>query len=435
MKRFKLSGLVLFLFVFSLAMAACPAPLLITEDDEVGGASSSEDAIAAGLCEDALGCVQVGADAAIEIVVMGAYSGPTASLGDDTKQAIEFVVTEQEEILGHEISLTFEDSMCSTEGGQTAAQKVAANPNVVGVLGPNCSVAAASALPILSEAGLVVISPATSSPLLTNDNPDEGGLWQPGFYRTAHNDRIQGQIAAQFAYNELGARTAATIHDGDPYTDGLQGAFAEAFIELGGEILFQGAVNKGDTDMRPILTEIASNPPDVMYYPLFEPEVNFLTARSVEFPELAETKRFVADAALVDSFPENTGDASIGVYVSGPYLDPEGNYAILLEVWEELYGGVPPAGFHAHAVDATCMLIETLEAIAVDNGDGSLTIGRQAIRNHLNNLTDFEGLTGMLNCDTRGECAAGEALGVYQITNAELNNGSWPPAVVWQPFK
>ena len=68
----------------------------------------------------------------------------------------------------------------------------------------------------------------------------------------------------------------------------------------------------------------------------------------------------MADAALVDSFPENTGDASVGVYVSGPYLDPEGNYVLLLEVWKEHYDGVPPAGFHAHAVDASCMLIETL---------------------------------------------------------------------------
>lgn len=422
--KFSLLGLLLAL---TLVLAACPAPAPAPAGD-----MASDGDMAMG-CDDALGCVEVAAGAAIEVVGMGPFSGPVTFLGEDSKGGIEIATKARGQIMGHDVALTFEDSTCNAEGGQTASQKVAANPNVVGVIGTNCSGAAAAALPVLSDAGMLMISPSNTSPWLTNADPDDGGLWLPGYYRTAHNDLFQGAMAAQYAYDVLGARTAATIHDGDPYTDGLQGAFADAFVALGGEVTYQGAVNKGDTDMRPILTEISSNAPEIMYYPLFEPEVNFMTAQSVEFPELADTAIFLADAALVDSFPENTGDAAVGVYMSGPYLEPEGAYADLLAEWEADYGGVPPSGFHAHAYDATNMLFDAIEAVAVDNGDGSLTIGRQALRDYLDNLSGYEGLTGILTCNETGDCATGEALGVYEITDAELNDGNWPPAVIWQP--
>ena len=41
---------------------------------------------------------------------------------------------------------------------------------------------------------------------------------------------------AQFAYNDLGLRRMAAIHDGDLYTTGLTGAFTTAFEELGGSV-------------------------------------------------------------------------------------------------------------------------------------------------------------------------------------------------------
>ena len=58
--------------------------------------------------------------------------------------------------------------------------------------------------------------------------------------------------------------TAAAIHDGDPYTQGLAQAFADAFEELGGTISVFTAVNKGDTDMTPVLTEVAPAPRDAL---------------------------------------------------------------------------------------------------------------------------------------------------------------------------
>lgn len=384
-------------------------------------------------CDDELGCVVIGPDDPIHIGYMLTVSGATSFLGEDSLGGIEIAIEDRGgELLGHEILLTGEDSGCNPEGGQTAAQRVASDDTVIGVIGTNCSGAAAAALPIISAAGLVMISPSNTAPTLTDADADAGGIWQPGYYRTAHNDLFQGAVAAIFAYDVLGARTLATIHDGSPYADGLQAVMAATFTELGGEVVFQGAVNVGDTDMTAILTEVGAVTPDVLYFPIFEPEGNFIAAQSVNVSGLEETVLMGADGLLVDSFPENTGESAIGMFMSGPALASE-DYDAFLERWDEVIGGVPPSGFHAHAYDATNILFDAIEAVAVVGDDGTVVIGRQALRDAITATTDFDGLTGTLTCNETGDCATGEALGIYVITEAEVVDGVWPPEVIWDP--
>jgi branched-chain amino acid transport system substrate-binding protein len=329
--------------------------------------------------------------------------------------------------VGHEIELVGEDSGCSAEGGQTAAQAVAADATIVGVIGTNCSSAATSALPVISEAGLVMISPSNTAPALT----DAEQTWQPGYFRTAHNDLFQGRIAAEFAYNELGARSAATIHDGSPYADQLQKVFSETFAELGGEITGQEAINVGDTDMSAVLTSIASGSPEILYFPIFTPEGPFIAAQSTSIPGLEDTVLMGADGLLVENFAPDAGPAAIGMYLSGPFIEGA-PYDDFLAQWEAKYGGAPPSGFHAFAYDGTNMLLDGIEAVAVQGDDGSLSIGRQALRDYMTGITGFDGLSGRLACTDTGDCATGEALAVFEITEAEVG-GNFPPTAVWSP--
>jgi len=451
MKRLPLFALVSLLMVTALVLAACPTPPpaapagdngdtaaeadATPEAAEEGEAAAGDESAEAGAleCTDEIGCVEIAPDEAVRIAYLLTISGATAFLGEDSRGGIEIAIDDRGgELLGHPIELTGEDSLCSAEGGQTAAQRVASDPTILGAIGTNCSSAGEAALPIISQAGMVMISPSNTAPSLTNDNPEEGGTWQPGYYRTAHNDLFQGRVAAEYAYNELGARTLATIHDGSPYADGLQAVASDVFAELDGEVVFQGAVNVGDTDMRPILTEVAATPPDVLYFPIFEPEGNFIAAQSAEISGLEETTLMGADGLLVDSFPEGTGEAAIGMYLSGPYLEGE-TYEVFLDKWEEKYGGTPPSVFHAHAYDATMMLLDAIEEVAQEGEDGTLLVGRQALRAALSATADFDGLTGTLTCDETGDCATGEALGVYVLTEAKVVEGEWPPEAVWTP--
>jgi len=391
-------------------------------------------------CTDAIGCVDIAPDEPVHIAYMLTISGATAFLGEDSQGAIEIAVDDRGgELLGHPISLTGEDTLCSAEGGQTAATKVAADPTIVGVIGTNCSSAATAAMPTISNAGLVMLSPSNTAPALTL----EGETWQPGYFRICHTDLFQGSVAAEFAYNELGATTAATIHDGSPYADQLQQVFAGKFQELGGTVTFQGAVNVGDTDMRTVLTSVAADSPDILYFPIFEPEGPFIVAQSSEIAGLENTTLMGADGLLSDSFPENAGPNVVDMYLSGPYVSGA-TYDAFLAKWDTKFGGVPPSGFHAFAYDGTNILFDAIEQVAVQDDDGTLHIGRQALRDAIANTTDYTGLTGKLNCGdddysafgitnaSHGDCATGGALGIFQITQAELD-GNWPPPVVYTP--
>ena len=376
-------------------------------------------------CTDAIGCVDIAPGDPIRIAYMLVVSGPNASLGEDSRNGIEIAIDDVGgELLGHPIELVGEDSLCSPEGGQAAAQKIAADESIIGVIGTNCSSAAKVAAPVISDAGMVMISPSNTAPYLTDPETHS-----PGYLRTAHNDLFQGALAAEFAYNELGVRKAATIHDGSVYAEQLANVFAKRFQELGGEITAQEAVNVGDTDMRPVLTRIAATGPELIYYPIFVAEGGFITRQAKEVSGLEDVILMGADGMFTPDFVEAAGDAAVGMYLSGPYVAGAA-YDEFLKKHEAKYGGPPPSAFHAHAYDATMMLFEAIKKVAVQEADGTLHIPRQALRDALYATKDYKGLTGTLSCTETGDCATGEALGVFQITE-EVVAGGWPPPVVY----
>jgi len=386
-------------------------------------------------CDDPLGCVEVAPDDPIVIGAMLVVSGAINYLGEDTLGGVELALLARDyTLLDREIELALEDSLCTAEGGQVAAQRLAADPTVAGAIGTNCSSAAQGAIPIISEAGMVMIAPSNTSPSLTNADIAAGGSHQPGYFRTSQNGLIEGMRLAEFALLALNAETLATVHDGDPYTSGLAAAVASTFAEMGGAVVFEGAVNKGDTDMSSILTEIAVRQPDVIYVPLFEPESNFFAAQMQYIVGLEDTIIIGGAASFSSSFPENTGDAAVGIYVSGPLVSGDA-YKMVLEQWYEEYGSDPPSGYHAHAYDATNLLLDALETAAVLNDDGSITIGRQAIRDAIAATEDYPGLTGRLTCREdspfAGDCSPGTALAVFEITEAEVYDDNWPPPIAW----
>jgi branched-chain amino acid transport system substrate-binding protein len=418
------------LVMAAMLLAACGTPAATEAPAPTAAGAEPTAAPAAFECTDAIGCVDVAPGDPIHLAWALTVSGATAPLGEDSRGAIEIAIDDRGgELLGHPISLTGEDTLCNAEGGQAAGTKLASDPTIIAIVGTNCSSEARAAMPLISQAGMVMMSPSNTNPDLTN--PDHPDHW-PGYFRTAHNDIFQGAVAAKFAYNELGLRTAATIHDGSPYAESLQQVFADNFTELGGSITAQEAVNVGDTDMTGVLTSIAAGSPEILYFPIFEPEGGFIADQAKGTPGLEDIILMGADGLLADTFPENAGAAGVGMYLSGPYVAGDAYDAFLAE-WATKFGGVPPSGFHAMAFDAANIFFQAIEAVAVVDADGTVHIGRQALRDYLYTLTGFPGLTGNLACDANGDCATGEALGVFQLSDAEVTGGNWPPEVVWTP--
>ena len=389
-------------------------------------------------CMDELGCVEIASDDPVVIGAMLSVSGATSFYGEDSLGGIELAISGRDGmLLGREITLVVEDSLCSAEGGQAAAQRVAADETIVGVIGTTCSGAAQGAMPIISEAGMVMISSSNTSPSLTNDDTEAGGTYLPGYFRTAHNDLFQGAMGAQYAVEVLKAGAVATIHDGDPYTEGLAVVMANTFAGLNGDVVFQGAVSKGDTDMSAILTEIAASAPDVVYLPVFVPESEFLVSQAANTPGLEDAVMMTADGSFSATFAQNTGAAAVGVVMTGPHVSGEA-YSAFLDLWaEEQPGGTeaPPSGFHAHAYDAANILMDAVEAVAEEGDDGTVMVGRQALRDAIAAVENYDGLTGSLTCQDEspyaGDCATGTALAVFEITEPQVNDGEWPPPIVW----
>ncbi|MBW8011301.1 MAG: ABC transporter substrate-binding protein [Chloroflexi bacterium] len=374
----------------------------------------------------------------IHIGYMLPTSGGASVYGESAIGAMNVLISQRGQLLGHDILLTGEDTECSAEGGETAAQRTVADPTIVGVIGTTCSSAMTAAMTTMSESGLTVISPSNTSPALTN--PDE--TWQPGYFRTAHNDLFQGAIAAQYAIEELGASTAAAIHDGDPYTEGLATAFTDNFTKLGGTVTTTEAVNKGDTDMRSVLTTVAADSPDVLFFPIFQPEADFIVAQSVEIPGLENTILFSADGSFVAPFAPSAGQAALGMYFSGPYVTGDKEDTFQAD-YLAANGTVPPGPFGEHAADGLGILLNAIEAVAEVDDDGTLRINREELREAVEATTDYDGITGLLSCGPkelvpgvtfRGDCATGEALGVFQANQAWIDSeDAYPPDVLWTP--
>ena len=375
-------------------------------------------------CEDdQYGCVTVGANEPIRVAYMMVLSGADASLGNDTKYGVEIAIDDKGgTLLGHQIELVGEDTLCSAEGGQTAAQKLSTDPKLVAVVGTSCSSEARAALPVMCAAGIPMISASNTAPDLTAaDRPAD--YWC--YMRTAHNDLVQGAAMAKFAYDSLGVRKAATIHDGSLYADKLQQVFAEEFTKMGGTITAQEATTPETVDMKPMLTRIAATGPEFIYYPIFIAAGGNITAQAKEVPGLETTKLSGADGIFSPDFLKAAGDAALGMYWSSPDFSAfGGGYADFLVKYKEKSGSAPLAPFHAHAYDAANIIFAAIEKAAIQQADGTLIIPRTALRDAMIGTTNFTGLTGNLTCTANGDCADPK-IAVYQCMSADP--ATWNP--------
>ncbi len=378
------------------------------------------------LGDGSLGTVVVEAGAEVQIRSLNVISGENSSLGIPNQRGVELAITDYGSVKGFDISMGAGlDDTCSADGGAAAAQTIVADDDIVGVIGTSCSGAATAAAPLIGAANMVMISPSNTSPALTSDKQGNAGAnYNEGYYRTAHNDLFQGAAMAEFVFNELGLTTAAAMHDGDPYTEGVASAFRTSFEELGGTVTGFTAIAPTDTDMIPVLTELAVDSPEALFFPLFRPAGDFVADQAPGVSGLEDATLLSSDSLL--SIPFFELPQSEGMYFSGPDLGFGGNVNEstgknaddFLAAYDEAYGEPPSAPFWAHAYDATAILLDAIDAASHIDADGNLEIDRAGVREYLDGLTDYAGLIGNLSCDDFGDC------GTTKITVVEHTDAS-----------
>ena len=381
---------------------------------------------------DPMGVVKIKKGDPIHIACWMVVAGENASLGTDTKRGVEIAVEDiKGKVLGHPIKISTQDTGCNAEGGQAAATKLASDPTIVAAVGSNCSSEARPGVPILWKAGIVTVSPSNTAPYLTD--PKRGPEYN-GYLRTCHNDKVQGAVAAEFAFNKLGLKKAATIHDGSVYAEQLQAVFAETFKKLGGTITAQEAVAPTDTDMRPVLTKIATGKPEFMYYPIFIAAGGHITRQVKEVGGLENVKLMGADGIFSPDFYKAAGDTAIGMFHSSPDFSAfAAGYKDFKVKHMKKYGQEPLAPFHAHGYDAARIIFAAIEKVGKKAPDGTLYIGRKALRDALYATKNFKGLTGNITCDQYGDCADPK-IGVYITTADNIKKLVMPDTPYWKPY-
>lgn len=375
------------------------------------------------------------------------------------RAAVEMAVGHFGPVHGHEVQLEPPvDSMCSPEAGRAGAEQIVAEPRVLGIVGTSCSASAVTASPVISAAGLVMVSPSNTSPVLTSDlegNP--GPDHHPGYFRVANNDLARGEAVAGFAYDGLGLRRMVTMHDGDPYTTALASAFEAAFTERGGEVPAVGAVEKGQTDMTDVLAEFVAAGPDGVFFPLFSDEATHFIKQARQLEGLAGVRYIGGDAAFTTEFlalPETER-----LYFAGPpaHLLDNRNVATGRTVSGVLaaFGAGHSEVAHstpywAHAYDSTVLLLAAIEWAAVRNDgnfltraigldeEGTLRISRSELRRAVREVSKshdggFPSLIGRLSCDEFGDCGPGTQSIYRHLDPSVTDPGELPVVYRFEP--
>jgi branched-chain amino acid transport system substrate-binding protein len=361
--------------------------------------------------------VSYGDEDPLRLATALATSGDLAFVGVDELRGVQIALDFRGPVLGHAVELSSEDSMCSHDGGTSAATAIAADPTITAVIGTTCSISAVPAAPIISDAGLSMVSPSNTAPSLTAPNTHTAG-----YLRVAENDADQGVTMAEFVRAEGAATSTVIVPASGLVKDELGEAFVETFEALGGtNLAFEVAEPDGSDVAAVIAAVIAAGVPDVLYFPVLEPLGSAIVTEARAIPGLDGTQLASWEGLAFPGFLDSAGAGAEGMLltVSDSSFTDTPEYAAFAEAYLDEFGEDPLPLFSAVAFDAANLILDGIERVGIIDGAGTLHIGREALRGALFDTTGLEGLTGTITCDLLGDCGAYGHM-VVTVENEEL---------------
>ena len=216
-------------------------------------------------------------------------------------------------------------------------------------------------------------------------------------FRSCFIDPFQGEKMADYAYNVLGAATAAVFYQtGNDYSEGVMQAFVDKAAELGLEIVASEAFAEGDKDYKAQMTNIAAKNPDVVFAPIYYAEAGLAVTQARQ-------------AGLTATFLGGDGFGSIKDYASAEDLEgtvycsgyaPGTDSVAQFEAdYQTVYGEAVPNMFAPLAYDAAMIMCEGLKAAE----EAGLTAGteeyKQAVIDAIASMDGVAGITGTYSFD------------------------------------
>ncbi|QJW93307.1 branched-chain amino acid ABC transporter substrate-binding protein [Frigoriglobus tundricola] len=339
------------------------------------------------------------------------------------------------ELFGHKLVHQDMDDATAAQGqwdaGKEAdnAREAISDKNVMVFIGPYNSGAAKQSMPILSEAGLLQISPAATWPGLTKVVPGDEKSGEPGIYRKSDKltfcrvcptDNVQGPKTAEFVARVLNAKTVFVLDDKELYGSGIAKLFMEACRtkEIGIKILGHEQLVK-QNNYKATLQKIAQLKPDAIYFGgtsqsggpqiAIDMKGENLTCPLI-VPDGCYEKAFI-EGAGADLFKDVTCYATIGG--KDPSLLTTGAGAEFVKKYKEKFNKDPEA-YAVYGYEAAKVFLEAAKAVGRKD--------REAIRDAVIKTKDFDkGALGKWSFDADGDTT------LQELTISKIENGKFKP--------
>lgn len=307
------------------------------------------------------------------------------------------------------------------------ANKAAADPAVVAYLGTFNSGAAKLSIPILNQAGpLVMISPANTNPGLTKADKDEPGVtdsYYPkgvrSYARVVAADDIQGKVAANFV-KSLGATTVYILDDQQLYGKGVADVFEATAGEIGLTVVGHEGIDTKAADYKALMTKIstsnAGGPPDAIYVGMVvDSNASQLLKDKVAIMGDNEAVKFVGpDGIQTQAFIDGAGaDVAEGAYasVAGLPLEKLGPKGQQFKTDYEAKFGALTEPYAVYGYETMNVALKAIEDVCAAGGDPT---NREAVRAAVFAIKDFDGALGMWSFDANGDTSLTD-MTFYQV--------------------
>jgi ABC-type branched-subunit amino acid transport system substrate-binding protein len=196
-------------------------------------------------------------------------TGPAGRFGQAAAKSVELAFNGLNEaagsagIAGGRLAFDLRDAQSQGSVAVDQARQLVDLRRVPAIIG---GIISSVSIPIVTSvtgpAGVVQISPASSSPTLTRLAAE--GQTRGWFFRTITSDALQGTAAARFAMDQ-GLRRLAIIHVNNDFGVNMVAEFRRAYVALGGQIVSTTPYNQGQASYAPEVTRALAGDPPALY--------------------------------------------------------------------------------------------------------------------------------------------------------------------------
>ena len=281
------------------------------------------------------------AHAEILIGAAGPMTGTLSWFGEQMQRGMDTKVAELNAtggVLGQQVELMIVDDHCDPEQAIAAAEKFLEAP-VAAVIGHLCSGASIAASKVYAEAGVLMISPYSSNPTLT-----EQGF--ANVFRVCGRDTLQATLVGDYLAERWGDQDIAIVHDGQAYGKGVAEEALRRLKDHGVTSALFEAIEPSHADYSKLMDKLQAEGIDALYYGGYTAEAGLIIreARSRGY----DLQMIGPDALNSEFFWHVAGPAAVGVrFVS--YADPRTNKEATAIVDQFRADGYEPEGLTLYA--------------------------------------------------------------------------------------